>query len=184
MREKLLTLAILSIAGTIFFILGCIGFSGHHLVYRDNKFYNEWNDPAMETMTTIGFIFWALLVIAQFIVGVVTLATNSKHELQNHGMRVASGVIGLLGGILFVNAIVAGIAFANEPKTYKESKDPRGNLPVDVIDKINAQEMLALKQQVQDLKQENETLLAKQKNETPLAKQEVKTTKPKTKKKD
>lgn len=175
MREKLLTLAILSVIGTFFFILGCIGFSGHHVTFYDNKFHNEWTDSSLEAMTTIGFVFWFLLFVTQFIVGIIVLATNSKHELQNNGMRVASGVIGILGGILFVNVIIAGIAFVNEPKAYKESRNPQGNLPVDVIDKLSTQEVLQLKDQLQKLKQENETLLAKQ---------EIKTVKPKAKKKD
>lgn len=162
MRAKLLTLAILSAVGTIFFIIGCIGFSGRHVTYYDNKFHNEWDDSTMETITSAGFALWFLLFVVQFIVGIIVLATNSKHELQNNSMRVASGIIGILGGLLFVNVIIAGIAFASEPKAYKELRNPHGNLSVDVIDKLATQEVTELKDQIQKLKQDNEALLAKQ----------------------
>lgn len=174
MKGKILSLAILSLVGSVFFILMLVGFSGHHLEYRDSHFKNEWDNSSLETLYNIGAAFFGILVIAQFVIGIIVLATNSKAPKENNGLRTASGVIGILGGVIFVNIIVAGLAYCKEP--LSESKPVTNDLPVTTPKDLKTQEIELLKKEVEILKRENDLLKTTKPKETEIVspKQSVK----------
>lgn len=64
------------------------------------------------TAAIFGYLLAAMLAIANFVMGVITLAM--VQSANQRGLGIASGVLAIFGGVLGVNAIVSFIGAAKE----------------------------------------------------------------------
>lgn len=160
MKNKLITLMVLSILGTIGFIM-TIAATANATTYTYSYYggYNFTNTVWTDIWYGVfGVILMAGAFIAQFVLGIVVLSTKAKHNDQS-GITTAAGVIGILGGIIFVGAIVSGIAASQAGKNsvssigYSHSNDVKHQESSDI--ETLKREIAELKKQGQNSGEQN-----------------------------
>lgn len=157
MKKKLIALTVLSIVGTIGFILWVVG-TAHgvrHWVTDYGYFGTTGGHYEYDSWSEMGYALAGCLVffgcaIAQFVIGIVVLSTKAKHG-DNSGLTTAAGIIGILGGIIFVGAIISGIA-AQKATSNQTFIQPS----FQASQPHQMSEIEKLKQELDELKRKNE----------------------------
>lgn len=156
MKKKLIALTVLSIVGTIGFIMWIAGTANgvKHWVTDYSYFGTTGGHYEYDGWSDIGYALAGCLIffgcaIAQFVIGIVVLSTKAKHG-DNSGITTAAGIIGILGGIIFVGAIVSGIAAAKATSNQTFMQQPfQTSQPQQMT------EVEKLKQELDELKRKN-----------------------------
>ena len=106
MKGKLITNGVLSLLSMIGLIL-MVSFSIKSTKAINTGEYSEADIRRLSVMFSLCcFEFWSLK-IASLVMGIVTLSTMGKNK---SGLVIASGVLGILGGVFGSNAVVSFIA--------------------------------------------------------------------------
>lgn len=120
MKARFITngvLSLLTFIGWILLIVAAVKLSSNEGYYETDAWGNRnWvNDDT--TITSAGFglvgiLFIAIGSLASLVMGIVTLAMIGG--ANQRGLGIASGVLGILGGLFGINAIVSFIGAAKE----------------------------------------------------------------------
>lgn len=126
MKNKLWSLAILSGVHFIAFIILIVGIYKGSTVTRFVYGYFYDVETHSSGWLWVGGSVFSGTALASFVMGIVTLSTRQG---DNRGIVTAAGVLGILRGVFFDNAIVAGISAkdtdneANKPVEHKVKKE-------------------------------------------------------------
>ena len=118
MRGRLLTNGILSSIGiTLFIIVVSLSVEMHNLNSSINgvpiKQWDYVNTVNVDNLYIAYVVMLTLMIfvnIATFVMGIITLSMNKNNNAR--GLTIASGVLGILSGMLGAGVIVSFIGFA------------------------------------------------------------------------